>query len=213
MNGKMIISLLAGIAIGVAGGILGTRSHYKSKYEKQLKEALDEAEEMSSAMYPYARSSREENAQNESVDLKEQKEQQKEYMKEEVPERVDYHKIYQVDEDGHNESQEEAEIRLHNEYHQKNRDRAPIIISAEAAGDLPVGYREEPLYLFMGCGTVTDDFDNVVEDPELLLGDCLTKYGFSDEDNDEDMIFVQNFALDIVYTVQKVEGCFQDESM
>lgn len=209
MNAKILLSFCIGLAVGVAGGILGTRSHYKEKYRKEMDEILDEAERYRSGADEYSRTYHEDES-DQNVDSVEQ---QREYMKEEKPEPVAYHKMYKStkEDSGTDESQEDAEVRRANEFHEKNKGRAPIIISAEAAGDLPVSYEEEPLYYFMGCGTLVDDFDNVIEDPGRLLGDCLTKYGFIDEDNEEDMIFVQNFDLDVCYTVQKVEGCFQDD--
>lgn len=205
MNGKILLSFCIGLAVGIAGGILGTRSHYKSKYKKEMDEILDEADRYRTGADEYARTSNEEPDQNKDL------ERQKEYMKEEKPEQVQYHKMYKPSTEN-SESPEEAEIRQANEYHQANSDRPPIIITAEEAGDLPCNYNEEPLYYFMGCGTLVDDFDNVIDEPGYLLGDCLTKDGFIDEEDNRDMLFVQNFAHDVCYTVQKVEGCFQDES-
>ena len=53
---------------------------------------------------------------------------------------------------------------------------------------------------------LTTEDDDLIEVPYDLVGDCLNKYGFTD--NDEMVIYVQNFALTTVYEVQKVMAAF-----
>ena len=90
--------------------------------------------------------------------------------------------------------------------HQKNKDRAPRIISAEAAEGLGPEWDHQTLLFYMYNDALTTEDDNLVEIPNDLVGDCLLKYGFTD--NDEMVIYVQNFALTTVYEVQKVMAAF-----
>lgn len=93
------------------------------------------------------------------------------------------------------------------ESHQKDRGREPRIISFDKMGELDNSYDNQVLYFYMYDDTVVDEDDNVIDEPHLLLGDCLEKYGFVD--NDEKMIFVQNFRLRTVYEVEKVWKSFE----
>ena len=92
------------------------------------------------------------------------------------------------------------------ESYQKDRGREPRIISFDKMGELDASYDNQVLYFYMYDDTIVDEEDNVIDEPHLLLGDCLEKYGFVD--NDEKMIFVQNFALRTVYEVEKVWKSF-----
>ena len=92
--------------------------------------------------------------------------------------------------------------------HQKDKNRLPRIISAEKLGELNETYSEATLIFYIYDEVVTTDEDEVIEDYERLLGDCLTKYGFVD--NDERVIYVQNFELNTVYEVQKIFASYND---
>lgn len=206
MNLKVLLGFGIGLAAGIIGGVLGTKSHYKSKYKKEMEETFAEMEQYNSGANEYSRVYHDD--QNDPEELEKNTEEIKEYRKQEKSDPVRYDKMY-VPEETEVETREETETRQANEYHQKNKDREPRIISAEDAANLPVGWSEEPLYYYPEDDLLLDDFDNVVEDPSLLLGNCLEKYGFSDPNNDEDAIFVKNYQYDIVYWVQKVEGHFE----
>lgn len=94
--------------------------------------------------------------------------------------------------------------------HQKNKNRDPKIISADAYSELPAHIDKKVLYLYAYDETVVDEDndDEPIEDPERLIGDALTKYGFID--NDERIIFVMNYSLDTCYEVQKVDASWID---
>lgn len=99
--------------------------------------------------------------------------------------------------------EEENEI---NEAYQRDRDRDPRIISFDKMAELDASYENRTLFFYMYDDTVVDEDDNIVDEPHLLLGDCLEKYGFVD--NEEKLIFVQNFKLRTVYEVEKVWKSF-----
>lgn len=94
------------------------------------------------------------------------------------------------------------------EEHQKNKNRPPKIISAEAYGELPAHIDKEVLYFFAQDEMLTDDNEEPVEEPERLVGDSLTKYGFNE--SDEMIIFVMNYNLDTCYEIQKLDSSWTD---
>lgn len=94
------------------------------------------------------------------------------------------------------------------EEHQKNKNRPPKIISAEAYGELPAYIDKEILYFFAQDEMLTEDNEEPVEEPERLVGDALTKYGFNE--NDETIIFVMNYTLDTCYEIQKLDSSWTD---
>lgn len=94
------------------------------------------------------------------------------------------------------------------EEHQKNKNRPPKIISDEAYGELPAHIDKEVLYFFAQDEMLTDDNEEPVEEPERLVGDSLTKYGFNE--SDEMIIFVMNYNLDTCYEIQKLDSSWTD---
>jgi len=104
--------------------------------------------------------------------------------------------------------EEEAAI----EDHQKNKNKKPKIISYEEAANLPQYIEQVTLYAYTEDGTVTDEDDQPVDDPDSLIGDALTKYGFLDEDCDETIIFVRNYSLDTCFEIEKVVGSFNSDA-
>lgn len=94
------------------------------------------------------------------------------------------------------------------EEHQKNKNRPPKIISDEAYGELPAHIDKEVLYFFAQDEMLTDDNEEPIEEPERLVGDALTKYGFNE--SDEMIIFVMNYNLDTCYEIQKLDSSWTD---
>lgn len=90
---------------------------------------------------------------------------------------------------------------------QKNKGRAPRIISAEAYSNLPAYIENEVLYFYKYDEMLVDENDEPLE-AERLVGDALTKYGFVD--NDESVIFVMNYSIDTCYEIQKVDASWTD---
>lgn len=97
----------------------------------------------------------------------------------------------------------------YHEEHQKNKNRPPKIISAEDASELPGYIEERTLYYYTEDEVLVDDSEEMIDDPEILIGDALDKFGFAQ--NDERIIFVLNYAQDVCYEIQKVNGAFSEE--
>lgn len=94
--------------------------------------------------------------------------------------------------------------------HQKNKDKSPKIITAEAYEDLPA-YVEKKVLYFYSYDEILVDEDNEeepIDEPERLIGDGLVKYNFID--NDERIIFVMNYSQDTCYEIQKVDASWTD---
>ena len=102
----------------------------------------------------------------------------------------------------------EAQAERATEEHAANMDRPPKLISEDALGELPGYIDHKVLFFYKLDDILTDEEDNVIDDPDYLLGDCLDKYNF--RESEETIIFVRNFALDTVYEVQKVDAAFDD---
>lgn len=95
------------------------------------------------------------------------------------------------------------------EEHQKNKNKKPKIISVEDAAELPAYIEEQTLYYYTEDEVLIDDNEEIIDDPSLLIGDALDKYGFAQ--NDERIIFVLNYAQDVCYEVQKVNAAWSKE--
>lgn len=92
--------------------------------------------------------------------------------------------------------------------HQKNKHKSPKIISAETYSELPAHIDQEVLYFYSYDEVLCDDNEEPIEEPEKIVGDALTKYGFID--NDERCIFVMNYQLDTCYEIQKIDGSWSN---
>ena len=92
--------------------------------------------------------------------------------------------------------------------HQKNKDRAPRIISADDYANLPAYIDKEVLYFYAYDETLCDDNEEPIEDVGRVVGNALTKYGFVD--SDERIIFVMNYATDTCYEIQKIDQSWTD---
>lgn len=92
--------------------------------------------------------------------------------------------------------------------HRKNLNKPPKIISYETYENLPAYIDHEILYFYAYDEMLCDDNEEPIEEPERLIGDALTKYGFID--NEERIIFVMNYAMDTCYEIQKVDASWTD---
>lgn len=109
--------------------------------------------------------------------------------------------------DQDDEEIESPEEQAFNE-HQRNKDRPPKLISDEAFSELPASIETGVLYYYAYDEMLCEENEEPVEEPERLVGDCLDKYGF--RDNEERVIFVMNYALDTAYEIQKVDASWTD---
>lgn len=109
-------------------------------------------------------------------------------------------------EDDEEEAEDPDDIGEVNREYEKNKHKNPKIISVEEAGNLPPGTENECLFLYTYDDTITDENDEEIEQPELLLGDCLEKYDFYD--SDEKIMFVMNYEMSTCYEISKIDAAW-----
>lgn len=216
---------LGGMVSGGALGVLATIIFLKKKFMKELDRRVDEMEDYYQRTDEYDK--RKVQNQKSSVRVKEKDKKLKTgHVKEK--DRTNYAKAYDdivtnnyIVKDGIMRQSSDEELLAESEYPEedfedeidalesisKESDLEPRIISFEKAGELDATYDDQTLFYYMYNDTLTDDEGNVVDEPDLLLGNALEKYGFSD--NDEKMIFVQNFRLRTLYEVEKIWDSFE----
>lgn len=105
------------------------------------------------------------------------------------------------------ESSKDADVDEFFREHQKKKGRKPRIISVEEAANLPEYIETMTLFYYATNDVVVTEDEEVVEDPERIIGDALTKYDFAN--NDEMRIFVMNYSLDTCYEISKILGSYE----
>ena len=86
----------------------------------------------------------------------------------------------------------------------KDSQKPPKIIPHDALEELDGSYEIKTLLYYQVNDVLADEDDHVIIDIPDQIGDALTKFGF--KDNDENIIYVQNFKYHIVYEIQKINS-------
>lgn len=76
------------------------------------------------------------------------------------------------------------------------------ILKPEHFGEIP-NYECETLKFYVHDHMLVHENGELVEDVEFLLDDALDRYGWADNDEDEDPLYVRNYGLQRDYDVQK----------
>lgn len=192
---KNALYFVGGLIIGAAAGLFTGKYYFEKKYEDIADKKISDMEEYYGRTDEYARR---------SDDISED---QEEDVTEERPrrgskkEKIDYTQYFNK---GQEERVNEEDI-IRNEELEKIRKsgKPPKIVSYEDSCDLPEEYEHETLIFYYYDNTLTDEDDNIIDDPEELLGNSLTKYGFMDTET-EDVIYVVNYQFEKVYEIQKM---------
>lgn len=88
------------------------------------------------------------------------------------------------------------------EYHKKNKGKKPKIISKDDLDSVPSHFETSEWVFWAGDDVVTDDDgSNVIEDPERFVGDCLDKYDF--RNNDEEELYILSYEYDTLFVITK----------
>ena len=204
MNNKIIFSVIGGMIVGAVCGVLGSKSYYKKKYQDEADKEIKDMEEYYKSMNNYSFPDSE---VSDRVD-------EELYSKESLHKRVEskkeitqYNNMYKKEENSTaNLDEDEQEITPEdnaNESHEENRNKRPEVISESALGELPPNIDSQSLFLYKGDGTLTDDCDNIVDEPAYLIGRALNNI---DLDDCDDPIFILNYELDCCYEIQIIEG-------
>lgn len=84
----------------------------------------------------------------------------------------------------------------------------PKLIKVEDFGEI-FTYDTETLYLYNGDSILADENDDIIENEDELIGDCLDKFNF--RDSNETSIYVRNDRLRTDYEILKVSGSYRDD--
>lgn len=171
-------------ALGAAAGSVAAWSLLKSKYAQLAKEEIEEVRE-------YYRSKEEavEGEPDKNPEVEDQVD---------VGRRIYEKMIAAYDGSSPVETEQEGGSEVMNE-----TKPIPYVITPEefAADD---EYQSESLTLY-ACGTLTDDFDNPIEDVDAMVGDALDHFG----EYEDDSVFVRNDQYKCNYEVLKDVRTFE----
>ena len=231
MTKEFIFGGLIGIAIGGAAGAVVSHIVTKKKYVSILEETKKDYEEKLAEVDAsieddvpdeFKRYIPDEEQSEEMPKIsKEEKEVIKEKLRYNHEKTTAYANMYnspkdileakddEVTEEPEEEPEADESVNIF-EAAQKTSNRKPVIISEEHYEDFVNGssvWDVEDLFLY-NDGVITNAEDKVIdgEELEVMLGDCLDKYGF--RDSNEKMIYIQCFRLSTVYSIQKFEKPF-----
>lgn len=99
---------------------------------------------------------------------------------------------------------EEATVVADNiQNHLEKSNPKPKIIRVESFGELPE-YECETLRFYVEDRTLVHEDETIVDDPDFLLGDALDRYGWADNDEENEDLYVRNYKLQRDYEVTKV---------
>ncbi|MDO4378317.1 MAG: hypothetical protein Q4C64_04085 [Erysipelotrichia bacterium] len=84
----------------------------------------------------------------------------------------------------------------------------PKLIKVEDFGEI-FTYDTETLYLYRDDSILADENDDIIENEDELIGDCLDKFNF--RDSNETSIYVRNDRLRTDYEILKVNGSYRDD--
>lgn len=227
MNNKVksIIIFVGGMLTGGGVGVLATRGYFRKQFAEKADAEIAEMEEYFHKKQQELVDLFNEDEFQEKVEEPAESKKSEEEVKASIKEKLtrnyeqttNYAKMYrteeELEEDGLADAvevdSEEARARAAHEDHQANKNRPPKIISEDALGEIPAYVEHKVLFFYRLDDTITDEEDQVIDDPEYLLGDALDKYNF--RESEENIIFVRNFALDTVYEIQKLDSAFEEE--
>lgn len=100
------------------------------------------------------------------------------------------------------------------EYRKENYGKIEILTRKEWEKHLyqefsDVEYSADDLYYFPDTDWLTDEFGGVLEPQEKYTGDCLTKFNF--KGNDEEELYVRNHPYETDFAIHKIIGQSRDE--
>lgn len=210
MNQTIVNSLCFGT--GVAAGIIFTSIYWKKKMDKILAEELDYIRPNSDE---FSEPGVEVNPPRADGPLSEEDRNEiREKLVRNFEQTSSYATMYKdaaeeehpVDSDEDDDVEDELD-RI-NEEHRENFNKPPKIISAEEFSNLPPQFETDALYFYHYDDVLVDDEDDEIDDPGVLIGDCLDKYGF--RDSDEEIIFVINYRIDKAFEIHRVMGSWHN---
>ena len=137
------------------------------------------------------------------------KEKENELLNSKKEEKKDYNAYKEIlqtyKQENENKQKDNEELKEDAKVKVKDDDKPDVkIISPEEFGNLE-NY-EESCWVLYSDNIITDEFNNIVKDPKLFLGDCLDCL----EDNDES-IFIRNNDTYTDYEIIRIDDTYNDE--
>ena len=238
MELKDIIIFVAGALTGAGATYLGLKKHFENKANEEIEsvkraftERVNEIEDEKNGVADLAEKALKGKIQyseqtKESEIVSKNSSAVKGIIKESNNEdRVDYGEYFPKNSpealkyDGHpmeyDDSDEPVETmpgRIEDEYGEvvqrfKDGKLRIKLISGDDFGSI-MGYDYKELFFYAGDQILVDDEERVIDNPETLIGDSLTKFGFAH--NDEDMIYVRNDYLSCDFSIKKLLSSYAD---
>lgn len=124
-----------------------------------------------------------------------------------VTKTVDYTNFVPPEENEEDEEENEGE-RLSRE-HLEDAGKEPEVISGDEVGSISSRWDQETLYFYQENGALVDESNEELKDPYRFVGACIEDSGFVDDESP--LLFVKNYQLDTLYTIQKIRGEFRNE--
>lgn len=238
MTKKNVLIFLAGLLTGGCAGVFGSRFYFKKKYEKFAEEEIEKVREYYHSREQYVDKAKRENVTDEvesgyteetredgtlspekRAEIKEKLRKNREWAEKNT---TNYATMYEerhgVDPADYESPSDSDDLVSEDEKafnrHQEDKDREPEIISIEEAGNLPPGVDTATLFFYTYDETLTDEDDEVIEDPYLLLGKDIwegicNEEVYTSDPEENSMVIVMNYAHDTCYEVQIVEESFE----
>lgn len=218
MNLKGVIIFTSGVAAGGLAATLFWREKYRQKYSK-------EADDKVASMLEYVNRLREEDKEGglssqkkytAQSDLRDVDRSNGPSRREERV-RVNYSEIYSQKHKAEEKlagneypREESGDERIERETKMKDETKeSPQIISATNYDTQYTWFDKATLLYYVEDDVLaTDDFNDSVDDVEMLVGNTLEESGF--KENEEDELFVRNFSRGTDYAVIKVYGAYAD---
>lgn len=238
MTNRDIAIFVGGAIAGAVGGVLGTMGYFKKKYENIANDQILEIEKYYSDKIGknYIREDDAEinpvddNFSNTGRENGVLSEEERSAIKEKLLDnyartsnnatnysQISTERFIAKREEAENEAQDDEDEpvtmtpeEIADDEHKKNFDKPPRIISVDEYSNLPPYIDTQTLYYYFDNMVVTDDNDEVIDDYERLVGDCLDKCDFINS-QDEMLLIVMNYQLDTAYEIQKVMASYTDE--
>lgn len=222
---KNILYFGIGLITGAAAGVIGTMQYWKHKYEKIAEEQaelsrkyVEKASKYSSEITPPGVEINP--VQNEDRSQgplsPEARKEIKEKLERNWQGTTNYAGIYKSKHPEQEDDQnEETNIRERiTQEHKDTMDLPPEVITQLEASNLDERWTIRPLYFWTGNEVVLDDDDNLIEDPERVLGDILKRWIVGEFDSmllqQTDILYVKNYALDVCYEIQEVQEVYEE---
>lgn len=239
MTNRDIAIFVGGAIAGAVGGVLGTMGYFKKKYEKIANEQIAEIEEYYGEKIG-KNYIREDDAEINPVDDRDVSntgrengvlsEEERSAIKEKLLDnyartsnnatnysQISTERFIANREAANNEAQDDEDEpvtmtpeEIADDEHKKNFNKPPRILSLDEYSNLPSYIDTQTLYFYFDDMVVTDDNDEVVDDYERLIGNCLEQTDFVNS-QDEMLLLVMNYQLDTAYEIQKVMASYNND--